>query len=58
VEAGRVGGVTVVLYGLVGVLGVRMWLGNHVDFSKPLNQMTAAIPLIIGIATSLGMQAV
>jgi xanthine/uracil permease len=39
-----------VLYGLVGILGVRIWLTNHVDFSKPLNQMTAAIPLIIGIA--------
>jgi xanthine/uracil permease len=39
-----------VLYGLVGILGVRIWLTNDVDFSKPLNQMTAAIPLIIGIA--------
>ena len=44
------GGATIVLYGLVGVLGVRIWLTNDVDFSKPLNQMTAAIPLIIGIA--------
>ena len=34
----------------LGVLGVRIWLTIHVDFSKPLNQMTAAIPLIIGIA--------
>jgi xanthine/uracil permease len=42
------GGATVVLCGLVGVLGVRIWLTNHVDFSKPLNQMTAAIPPIIG----------
>jgi xanthine/uracil permease len=42
-------GATVVLYGLVGVLGVRIWLTNGVDFSRPLNQ-TAAIPLIIGIA--------
>jgi xanthine/uracil permease len=32
------------------VLGIRTWLTNDVDFSKPLNQMTAAIPLIIGIA--------
>ena len=47
---GVLGGATVVLYGLVGVLGVRIWLTIHVDFSKPLNQMTAAIPLIIGIA--------
>ena len=38
------------LYGLVGILGVRIWLTNHVDFSLPVNQMTAAIPLIIGIA--------
>ena len=44
------GGATVVLCGLVGVLGVRIWLTNHVDFSKPLNQMTAAIPPVIGIA--------
>ena len=29
---------------------MRIWLTNHVDFSKPLNQMTASIPLIIGIA--------
>ncbi|GJF12042.1 pyrimidine permease RutG [Mycolicibacterium cyprinidarum] len=50
VPAGVLGGATVVLYGLVGILGVRIWLTNHVDFSKPLNQMTAAIPLIIGIA--------
>jgi uracil-xanthine permease len=50
IPAGVLGGATIVLYGLVGVLGVRIWLTNHVDFGKPLNQMTAAIPLIIGIA--------
>ncbi|BCI51326.1 pyrimidine permease RutG [Mycolicibacterium litorale] len=48
--AGVLGGATVVLYGLVGVLGIRIWLTNHIDFSLPVNQMTAAIPLIIGIA--------
>ena len=37
------GGATVVLYGLVGVLGMRIWLTNDADLSKPLNQMTAAI---------------
>jgi len=50
IPAGVLGGATVVLYGLVGVLGIRIWLTNRVDFSKPINQMTAAIPLIIGIA--------
>ncbi|TFV59180.1 nitrate reductase [Mycobacterium sp. PS03-16] len=50
VPEGVLGGATVVLYGLVGILGVRIWLINRVDFSLPINQMTAAIPLIIGIA--------
>ncbi|MDF2822666.1 MAG: nitrate reductase [Mycobacterium sp.] len=50
IPPGVLGGATIVLYGLVGVLGIRIWLTNHVDFSRPVNQMTAAIPLIIGIA--------
>ncbi|QIV81409.1 uracil-xanthine permease family protein [Mycolicibacterium frederiksbergense] len=50
IPPGVLGGATIVLYGLVGVLGIRIWLTNQVDFSKPVNQMTAAIPLIIGIA--------
>lgn len=50
IPAGVLGGATIVLYGLVGILGVRIWLTSHVDFSLPINQMTAAIPLIIGIA--------
>ncbi|MCW2730919.1 MAG: uracil-xanthine permease [Mycobacterium sp.] len=50
IPPGVLGGATIVLYGLVGILGVRIWLTNHVDFSLPINQMTAAIPLIIGIA--------
>lgn len=50
IPPGVLGGATIVLYGLVGILGVRIWLTNRVDFAKPVNQMTAAIPLIIGIA--------
>lgn len=50
VPAGVLGGATIVLYGLVGILGVRIWLTNHVDFGLPINQMTAGIALIIGIA--------
>ena len=50
IPPGVLGGATIVLYGLVGVLGIRIWLTNHVDFSLPVNQMTAAIALIIGIA--------
>jgi NCS2 family nucleobase:cation symporter-2 len=50
VPAGVIGGVTTALYGLIGIIGVRMWVDAKVDFSKPKNQFTAAIALIIAIA--------
>ncbi len=50
VPAGVLGGVTVALYGLIGLIGVKIWIDNKVDFSKPINQFTAAIALIVGIA--------
>jgi NCS2 family nucleobase:cation symporter-2 len=43
-------GVTVALYGLIGLIGVKIWIDNKVDFGKPINQFTAAVALIIGIA--------
>lgn len=50
VPAGVLGGVTVALYGLIGLIGVKIWIDNRVDFSKPINQFTAAVALIVGIA--------
>lgn len=50
IPPGVLGGVTTALYGLVGILGIHIWVTNKVDFSKPNNQFTAAIALIIGIA--------
>ena len=50
IPPGVLGGATVVLYGLVGILGVHIWVLNKVDFSQPINQITAAVPLVIGIA--------
>ena len=35
IPPGVLGGATIVLYGLVGVLGVRIWLTNDVDFCRP-----------------------
>ncbi|PRI11605.1 uracil-xanthine permease family protein [Leucobacter massiliensis] len=49
------GGVTVALYGLIGLIGVKIWIDNRVDFSKPINQFSAAVPLIVGIA-DFGLQ--
>jgi NCS2 family nucleobase:cation symporter-2 len=50
IPAGVLGGATTALYGLIGIIGVKIWLDNKVDFSKPKNQFTAATALIIGIA--------
>ncbi|KFF60952.1 nitrate reductase [Cryobacterium sp. MLB-32] len=50
IPEGVLGGVTTALYGLIGVIGVKIWLDNKVDFSKPVNQFTAATALIIGVA--------
>ncbi|HLL67947.1 MAG TPA: solute carrier family 23 protein [Micromonosporaceae bacterium] len=47
---GVLGGATVALYGLIGVLGARIWIEGRVDFRNPANLMTAAIGLVIGIA--------
>ena len=46
---GVLGGATLVLYGLIGMLGVRIWQDNRVDFNNPVNLMTAAVALIVGI---------
>ncbi|MET0784220.1 MAG: nitrate reductase, partial [Leifsonia flava] len=35
---------------LIGIIGVKIWVDNKVDFSRPINQMTAGVALIIGIA--------
>ncbi|WP_166981468.1 uracil-xanthine permease family protein [Paramicrobacterium fandaimingii] len=50
IPSGVLGGVTTALYGMIGIIGVKIWMDNKVDFSKPVNQFTAATALIIGIA--------
>ncbi len=50
VPAGVLGGAATVLYGMIGVLGARIWVQAKVDFSDPVNLTTAAIALIVGIA--------
>lgn len=50
IPPGVLGGVTVALYGLIGLIGIKIWIDNNVDFSKPINQFTAAVALIVGIA--------
>ena len=48
--AGVKGGVTVALFGMIGVLGARIWIDGRVDFADPTNLYIAASALIIGIS--------
>ncbi|MBP2412831.1 uracil-xanthine permease [Arthrobacter stackebrandtii] len=50
VPVGVLGGAATLLYGMIGVLGVRIWVQNKVSFSNNINLTTAAVALIIGVA--------
>lgn len=47
---GVLGGATTVLYGLIAVLGGRIWVENRIDFKDPVNLFPAAVGLIAGAA--------
>ena len=49
IPAGVLGGVTTLLYGMIGMIGIRIGVENKVNFDKPLNIMVAAITMIIAI---------
>ena len=50
IPAGVLGGAATVLYGMIGMLGVRIWVQNRVDFSDPVNLNTAAVSMVVAIA--------
>jgi uracil-xanthine permease len=50
VPAGVLGGVTTALYGLIAVLGVRIFVESRVDFRDPANLFPVAIALVVGAA--------
>ncbi|MEN0070135.1 MAG: solute carrier family 23 protein [Propionicimonas sp.] len=50
IPAGVIGAAGTVLYGMIGLLGARIWIENKVDFTRPVNLIPAAIGLIMGIA--------
>lgn len=49
VPDGVIGGATLVLYGLIGLLGVRIWTDSEVDFTDPVNLTVVAAALVAGI---------
>jgi uracil-xanthine permease len=49
VPGGVLGGITVVLYGMIGLLGAKIWKENRVDFANPINLVPLAAALIIAV---------
>ncbi|WP_037914592.1 uracil-xanthine permease family protein [Actinacidiphila yeochonensis] len=49
VPGGVLGGVTVLLYGMIGLLGARIWVDNRVDLGDPRTLVPVAAGVIMGI---------
>ena len=50
IPGGVLGGITLVLYGMIGLLGAKIWVENRVDFGNPIN----LVPLSAGIIAGVG----
>ena len=46
---GVLGGITLVLYGMIGLLGAKIWIENGVDFARPVNLVPVAAGIILAI---------
>ena len=46
---GVIGGITLVLYGMIGLLGAKIWIENRVNFANPVNLVPISAGLIIAI---------
>jgi uracil-xanthine permease len=50
IPIGVLGGAVTVLFGMIAVLGARIWVDARVNFRDPVNLVTAAVALIVGTA--------
>ncbi len=49
IPGGVLGGITVVLYGMIGLLGAKIWVEHKVDFGNPVNLVPLAAGIIMGV---------
>ncbi|GAA3062020.1 uracil-xanthine permease family protein [Actinokineospora globicatena] len=45
---GVLGGATILLYGMIALVGVRIWLADRVDFADPVNLTVVAVAVVAG----------
>ena len=50
IPMGVAAGAGIILYGMIGIMGARIWVNNKVDFANTINLMAAGAGLIIAIA--------
>ena len=50
IPVGVLGGAVTMLFGMIAVLGARIWVDARVNFRDPVNLVTAAVALIVGTA--------
>jgi uracil-xanthine permease len=48
IPPGVLGGAVTVLFGMIAVLGARIWVEANVNFRDPVNLVTAAVALVVG----------
>ncbi|WP_433500567.1 uracil-xanthine permease family protein [Sphaerimonospora sp. CA-214678] len=46
---GVLGGITVILYGMIGLLGAKIWIESRVDFADPINMLPVGAGVILAI---------
>jgi NCS2 family nucleobase:cation symporter-2 len=47
---GALGGAGTALFGMIGILGARIWIDAKVNFADPINLLVSASALVIGIS--------
>jgi len=48
-----IGGISIILFGMIASVGVRLLVDNRVDFHKPRNLIIAAVVLVLGIGDAV-----
>ncbi|MEQ3551031.1 solute carrier family 23 protein [Pseudonocardia nematodicida] len=49
IPGGVLGGITLVLYGMISLVGAKIWVENGVDFAEPRNLVGLAAGMVAGI---------
>ncbi len=48
IPAALLGGASIIVFGLIAIAGAKIWIDNHVDFTKNSNLIIAAVTVIMG----------